>query len=770
MRRAASLISAVLLTLVAPAAARAATIEASPAVDRRCDDRLRLGAEGVATEQRTADRTGILTVKLDGEEGDWDLGLFEADGTPVSASTSFGAREQAVAYVTAGQTLVAQACRRSGDERSADLTFDLFGYDPSADSEVARLVRVDFAAGQTLADLEATGLDVTHARDMGGADVVLYGDDDVERLRAAGFAFEIEIADLAAADAQQAERDERFARGTASTGLPSGRTAYRTLADYSTDLKALADDHAAIVQPVTPPRGSELDPGAIGLSFEGRPIEGIEITENAAVENDGKPVLTLLGLHHAREWPSGEMPMEFATDLVERYEANDPRVRDLLSRVRVVVLPVMNPDGFRVSRSFGYNPATDNTGAPQGAVEANAYKRRNCRPTAVGADPGSPCESRPGQGVDLNRNYGAYWGGIGSSGNRTSAAYRGTAPYSEPESEAFHQWSQDRSPVTVVSHHTYTDEGTWLRQPGFCMWGPSGCQEEHDVVPDEAGMKALGDAMGDATGWLSQLGWAIGEITGATEDWNYFASAAYGYTPEQRGVNFHPDYATAVVAEYDGSGPGANGGVREALLRATEQAADDEQHSVLTGTAEPGATLRLSKRFTTPTSQDGVRVDDELELELTVPADGTFEWDVNPSSRPLVDGTEAYAFSCVVGVAHGAPRSRCSSTRGRARRGSSARAASRSRARRQAAAGAARRSASSSTAIGRAKRKPWPRWQPMSRSSLSCSGFSIPSAIVSSWSSRPRPTSARVRRASAPSPDMISSRSSLRMSTGNERR
>jgi hypothetical protein len=152
--------------------------------------------------------------------------------------------------------------------------------------------------------------------------------------------------------------------------------------------------------------------------------------------------------------------------------------------------------------------------------------------------------------------------------------------------------------------------------------------------------------MGQASGWQSQLGWVIGEITGATEDWNYFAASAYGYTPEQRGGNFHPNYATAVVAEYDGSRPGTAGGVRESLLRAAEQASDPRFHSVLEGSAPAGNVLRLLKTFGTATSQTGRVVSDRLDLRTVVPAGGRFSWHVNPSTRPLASAREAYTLRC----------------------------------------------------------------------------------------------------------------------------
>jgi hypothetical protein len=258
------------------------------------------------------------------------------------------------------------------------------------------------------------------------------------------------------------------------------------------------------------------------------------------------------------------------------------------------------------------------------------------------------------QGVDINRNYGAYWGGVGSSGDPTAQNHRGSAPYSEPESEAFHRLSSTRSIVTVITHHTFTDEGEWLRQPGFCLKEsspcpiPSSAQNEaptgDQIVPDEAGMKALGVSMAEATGWFSNAGWVIGEITGATEDWNYFAQGAYGYTPEQRGPNFHPSFESAVVNEYVGTG--SQGGVREALMRAGEQAANPSFHSVLLGVAPAGRVLRLRKSFTTVTSQADVTVQDRLDFTTTVPDSGFYNWHVNQSTRPLSTAPEAYTLTC----------------------------------------------------------------------------------------------------------------------------
>jgi Ca2+-binding RTX toxin-like protein len=251
-------------------------------------------------------------------------------------------------------------------------------------------------------------------------------------------------------------------------------------------------------------------------------------------------------------------------------------------------------------------------------------------------------------GVDLNRNYGAYWGGPGSSSDPTSQQYRGPNPYSEPESEAVHQLSQGIHPTVFISNHTFTDDGKWLRQPGFDA--PFLPQDSIGATtPDEAAMKDLGDDMQGATGWTSERGYeTLGDITGATEDWNYFAQGSYGYTPEARGLNFHANYQDSVIEEYVGDAQHPGAGVREAFLIAGERAGDRAEHSLIEGSAPEEATLRLRKAFETPLHPDqgaNAHIDDVLNTTLDVPDGGDYEWDVMPSGRPLHEG-ETWTMSC----------------------------------------------------------------------------------------------------------------------------
>ena len=389
-------------------------------------------------------------------------------------------------------------------------------------------------------------------------------------------------------------------------------------------------------------------------TYEGRTVQGIEITTNPGNKADGKPVFLQMGVHHAREWPSGEHAMEWAYELIEGYRANDARLKPLVENTRTIVIPIVNPDGFNTSREAGEtlghgggNPEDDTIVA---AVSApNEYRRKNCR--LVDDSPAGNCmqpaTGLASPGVDPNRNYGGFWGGPGAGTMPTDEDYRGPGPFSEPETQNIRSLISGRQVVTLITNHTFSN--LVLRPPGIAAQG--------DTV-DEPLYKAFGDAMAAENGYLSQQGFQLYDTTGTTEDWSYFTTGGLGFTyeigcvpedPAEPNVNcignFHPPFAET-VAEYDGTSPTATaiggGGNREAYAIAQESTADPSMHSLIRGQAPPGSTLRISKSVMTPTSPqpdangEPILLEDNLSSELAVGSSGNFEWHVNPSTRPLV--------------------------------------------------------------------------------------------------------------------------------------
>ena len=262
----------------------------------------------------------------------------------------------------------------------------------------------------------------------------------------------------------------------------------------------------------------------------------------------------------------------------------------------------------------------------------NEYRRKNCRfPVIDAAVAAGNCMAQPDQGVvgggvDPNRNYGAFWGGNGSSDTYVEQDYRGPGPFSEPESENIRELVSNRQIMTLITNHTFS--GLVLRPPGVASQG---------TTVDEPLFKALGDAMAAENGYESQYGYQLYDTTGTTEDWSYNATGGLGYTFEIGHLGFHPPFEVT-VQEWEGTTDYATGGGnRAAYYLAQENTADASKHSVLAGQAPSGSVLRLTKSFDLPTSQEGQTIHDTLDSSMVVSdKKGSFEWDVNPSTRPLI--------------------------------------------------------------------------------------------------------------------------------------
>jgi hypothetical protein len=606
------------------------TVSAPGAVQRDCTDKALTAGGGYAQRPVSVPATGSVIARMDGDgSGDWDVALFDAvSGRLVAGSAYRGTHEVASGFVVGATTLTVQACRVSGDTGSARLTVETTPIDTTRAAGVSSVVRVmtpTRARAQQLADI---GLDLTEHGGEGYLGVVLHGAADAAKLRDAGFQHTVEIADLAAQSRADRRADVAFAAANARSQLPSGRTTYRRLFDYSEDLKRLAREHPDLVTPITLPYST----------FEGRPVEGIEITTNPNAR-DGKPVFLQMGAHHAREWPSAEHAMEWAYELILGYRRGDERARRLVETTRTIVIPVVNSDGFNASREAG---ELQGAGGGRGGDDTqelvnilshpNEYRRKNCR-LATDAEAGScvqPAFGLASAGVDPNRNYGGFWGGPGASADRTNETYRGPGPFSEPETRNVRDLVSKRQVTTLITNHTFSN--LVLRPPGIQAQG---------LTPDEGIYKGLGDAMAGQNGYASQLSYQLYDTTGTTEDWSYYATGGLGFTFEIGPHNFHPPF-TETVAEYQGTTAAATGGGnRAAYFIAQENTADAGKHSVLAGRAPAGAILRLKKTFRTPTSQrnaDGSArtFEDRLDTTTKVGPDGRFEWHVNPSTRPLV--------------------------------------------------------------------------------------------------------------------------------------
>ncbi|WP_258564556.1 M14 family metallopeptidase [Streptomyces himalayensis] len=508
----------------------------------------------------------------------------------------------------------------------------------AADEFRPQLVTVDTPSRAAKEKLAALGLDLTEHAGHDFTEVVLHRPADALALQIAGLSWEVRIPDLVERESEVNAANRAYAAATATSPLPSGRDSYRRLSDYNDDLDRLASLRPGLVKKFA----------LNHRSLEGKPVYGVEIAHDVTAAEDGRPVFLMMGLHHAREWPSGEHAIEFAYDLVENY-GTEERITTLLKKARVLIVPVVNVDGFEKSVNDGQLidlRAIDGGGTGSIlATPGNAYKRKNCRivdgltplanECALASSPGGF-----GAGIDLNRNYGGFWGGPGAAAEPADATYRGPAPFSEPETQNIRELISTRQVTGLISNHTFSN--LVLRPNGVApdTVGPDGLPVGNP--PDEAALKELGDRMAEQNGYTSQHSWELYDTTGTTEDWSYNATGGYGYTFEIGPDEFHPPFPE-VVDEYLGAGQYAGKGNREAFLLALESAVDPESHSVISGKAPEGATLRLKKTFATPTWSGTIK--DTLDTTMTVGESGSYTWHVNPSTRPVVKARQIEVIS-----------------------------------------------------------------------------------------------------------------------------
>ncbi len=538
----------------------------------------------------------------------------------MSSSSRRGLRPRRRLAAVAGVAAAAVVTATFQLPATAGVTDSLIGSITSTSTWTTKLVRVHTPTQADKNRLVALNLDLTEHAGPDFVEAVLHTAADANVLTAAGLTYAVSVADLALQTAQSNKATKAYAASVAASPLPSGRDTYRTLADYNTDLTSLAAQRPDLVKRFALPH----------KSLEGRTIYGIEISTNVA-NSASKPVFLMMGVHHAREWPSGEMTMEFAYDLVKSYGTNS-RITDLLNRAKVIAVPIVNVDGFNQSITDGALldlRAVDNGGTVAIlGTPGNAYKRKNCRavdglnPTLPGLCDAVKSPGGYGIGVDPNRNYGGFWGGPGASDLFADPTYRGAGPFSEPETQNIRELVSGQQVTTLITNHTFSN--LVLRPPGLKAQGDT---------PDEAVYADLGARMAAQNGYTNQRSYQLYDTTGTTEDWSYYATGGLGYTFEI-GDEFHPPYPK-VVDQYLGVGAYAGKGNREAYLLALENTVDATMHSVISGEAPAGAVLRVRKQFATQT-YNGSAFTDRLSSAMTVPSDGNFTWHVNPSTRPAV--------------------------------------------------------------------------------------------------------------------------------------
>jgi hypothetical protein len=393
---------------------------------------------------------------------------------------------------------------------------------------------------------------------------------------------------------------------------------YRHLTDYNNEMAELAKKNPSMVKLF------EMNQ----LSLEGRTVYGLEIATDVK-RDDGRPIFYVDGVHHAREWPASEFTMMYAHYLLEKF-GKDPQITSLLNKARVIIVPIVNVDGFNYSRESvtgvtqGARDATQNLGAVNGFEGYWRKNRRSLTGVTVPAAQANP----DAFGVDNNRNYAYLWGDQngGSANEQYDQTYRGEAPFSEPESANVRDIILGRNVTGIITNHTV--QASVLRTGG-------------GLAPDDATLVKIGDVMAKLLGFQNNA--TVGyPVTGSTDDWAYAAMGSLGFTIEHGGSGFHCAYAECVGTPTDRT--------MKAFNVMFEVAANPKYHSVLKGQVAGGAAkLTLTKTFKTPLSDGNPLgekfIVEKLKWSLATDKDGSFEWHVTPSTRPYEKKAESYTLT-----------------------------------------------------------------------------------------------------------------------------
>uniref|UniRef100_A0A6A7FQ59 Carboxypeptidase B-like n=1 Tax=Hirondellea gigas TaxID=1518452 RepID=A0A6A7FQ59_9CRUS len=248
-----------------------------------------------------------------------------------------------------------------------------------------------------------------------------------------------------------------------------------------------------------------------GKSREGRNIYLVRVFQSSAsaarssgsVSSRGqpRPAVFIDGGIHAREWIAPATVLNMLMKQTENCAANTD------CDYEYYFMPMMNPDGYE------YTWTNDR------------FWRKNRSPPPLKND----CF-----GTDLNRNWNPQWGNIGSSSNTCKEIYRGTTPFSEPET------TSAKNVMTRIANNPELDLLVYLSYHSFGQlvlypWGYTS-----DLAPTKADLEKGGNVYNNALKGVHNVPYVVQQAaelypaSGASDDFAYSLPIKYVYTVELR--------------------------------------------------------------------------------------------------------------------------------------------------------------------------------------------------------------------------------------------
>ena len=352
-------------------------------------------------------------------------------------------------------------------------------------------IRIDDTSLEVIHRLQDLGVDLDHVQQKKGEFIQFAIPENLTSvLSEDGIIFHVIYDDL---EAYYASRLYNISSRDFDYGSMGG---YYTHDEVVEHLVELSEDYPNVV--------SELQ--YLGESYEGRPIYAVKLSDNPN-SDENEPEVLYTGLHHAREPMSYMNLFYYMYWLVENYNIEDEATA-LLNNREMWFIPMVNPDGLVYNEGINLN--------------GGGMQRKNHRNTCSSND-----DQYDWDGIDLNRNYSYQWAfdDEGSSPDLCSQTYRGSAPFSEPETQIIRDFVEDHDFPIVLNYHSY---GNLLIHPLGYIAGLL------PPEPDLSIFREFGDEMTMYNNYLMGTGIeTVGyTVNGEACDWMYGEHGIYAYTPE----------------------------------------------------------------------------------------------------------------------------------------------------------------------------------------------------------------------------------------------
>lgn len=334
-----------------------------------------------------------------------------------------------------------------------------------------------------------------------------FSESEVKLIQKSGLSYEIVIPDMASF---YVKRSAMFSIKELNDNMKKQRRSiggYITPENFSlgsmggyhtyTELLAELDEMHALF----PNLISSKQPIGLSTTIEGRPVYWVRISNNPESDQQKTKIL-YTALTHAREPVSMQQMLYQMWYLLENYSSNS-EIKYLIDNLEMYFIPCVNPDGYL------YNQSTNANGG--------GMWRKNRRLNSGGSI-----------GVDLNRNFGYNWGydNSGSSPDGASLTYRGSGPFSEPETQLVKQFAEAKNFDLALNNHTYSDI---LIYP----WGYANI-----TTPDAVTFQTFAELMTQENGYTYGTCYQTLNYTanGGSDDWFYgeqlTKKKVFAFTPE----------------------------------------------------------------------------------------------------------------------------------------------------------------------------------------------------------------------------------------------